>query len=185
MKTTCACILLGLATTALAQELPDPAAQPAVVVQPDVEAAKAQVAGALKSVQGLPAQAITVAVHANSVVLTGEVDTEAQRAAAVAAAEKAAAGVRISNNVEVRPAADRSPQQQLVAQQATQLVRDVEAALKADPRTANLGITVSSAAPDKVVLQGLVPSSENRTVVQSVVSKVRGVAQVDNRLMIP
>jgi osmotically-inducible protein OsmY len=93
--------------------------------------------------------------------------------------------VRISANLEVRPLEDRSPQEQRAVQQSTQLVRDVEAALKADSRTANLGITVSSAAPQKVLLQGLVPTAESRTVVQTVVSKVKGVTQVENRLMVP
>jgi osmotically-inducible protein OsmY len=178
-----ACLALS---PAVAQQLPaDPAAPIAPPVQVDVETAAANVSGALKRTQGLPPDRITVSTHASNIVLTGQVDTEAQRAAALSAAEKAAAGVRISANVEVKPLAERSPQEQLAAQQATQLVRDVEAALKADSRTANLGITVSSTEPQKVMLQGLVPTAENRTVVQTVVSKVKGVTQVDNRLLVP
>jgi osmotically-inducible protein OsmY len=179
-------VLGGAMSAAVAQELhADPAAPTAVVVQVDVDAAAAQVTRALKSTQGLPPDRISVSTHANNIVLTGQVDSDAQRAAALSAAEKAAGGVRISANLEVRPLEDRSPQEQRAVQQSTQLVRDVEAALKADSRTANLGITVSSAAPQKVLLQGLVPTAESRTVVQTVVSKVKGVTQVENRLMVP
>lgn len=190
MKPLHACILSVLGTAmpaAVAQELPpDPSAQPAaVVVQADPEAAAAAVTNALKATHGLPARGITVVTHANTIVLTGEVDTEAQRSAALSAAEKAAAGVRISADVKVRPLEDRSPQEQQAVQQSAQLVRDVEAALKADSRTANLGIAVSSAEPNSVLLQGLVATRESRTTVQDVVSRVKGVRNVDNRLLIP
>jgi osmotically-inducible protein OsmY len=108
-----------------------------------------------------------------------EVDTEAQRVAAMSAAEKAAGGVRITSNVQVRALENRSPTEQLAIQQSTQLVREVEAALKADLRTSNLDIAVFSADPHIIVVQGLVPSRDIRTAVQSVVSKVRGVNRVD------
>ena len=68
------------------------------------------VSKALKEAKGVPARGITVATHAGTIVLTGEVDTEAQRVAALSVAEKAAGGVRISSNIEVRPLEDRSPQ---------------------------------------------------------------------------
>jgi hyperosmotically inducible periplasmic protein len=179
-------IALSAAIPALAQEAPaDPTASPAAVVQVDVEAVAAQVTRALVGMPGVPPDSITVSTHANTIVLSGKVDNEAQREAAMAAAQKAAGGVRISPNVEVRPLQERSTQEQQAAAQSAQLVREVEAALKADSRTANLGITVSSADPHKVVLQGLVPAQEHRTAAQNVVSKVKGVTHVDNQLRVP
>lgn len=181
------CALTALAASAGAQErYVFPAAQiVAVVQQVDVDSAAKQVSAALRSAENLPANDISVTTHAHTVVLTGVVDNEAQRDAALAVAEKAAAGVRISANLEVRPLQDRPPQEQAAIAQASQLVREVEAALKADARTANLGVTVSAATADVVVLQGLVPSREHRTTVQIVVSKVSGVKQVENRLLVP
>jgi osmotically-inducible protein OsmY len=190
MKLLSACAFLALGSAlsiAGAQELPaDPGAQiPVAVATPDPEVAAASVSKALKEAKGVPARGITVATHASTIVLTGEVDTEAQRVAALAAAEKAAGGVRISSRLEVKPLEDRSPKEQLAAQQSAQLVRDVEAALKADARTAHFGIVVSSADANSIVLLGLVPTRENRTTVQSVASRVKGVGRIDNRVLTP
>jgi osmotically-inducible protein OsmY len=190
MKLLLVCMTIAFGATAFpvyTQELPADPARPAATAAPakvDPEVAATNVNKALKSVKGLPAGAVTVATHAGIVVLSGEVDTEAQRAAAQAAAEIAAAGVRISSNIQVRAPEDRSPREQLAAQQSAQLVREVEAALKADSRTSNLGIIVSSAEANSVVLQGLVPTRENRTTVQNVVSQVKGVTRVDNRVLV-
>jgi osmotically-inducible protein OsmY len=171
---------------ALAQQLPaGSTATTGVVAPPGPEVAAAQVSRSLKETQGVPARGITVATHASTVVLTGEVDTEAQRVAVLSVAEKAAGGVRISSNITVKAPEDRSPKEQLAAQQSAQLIRDVEAALKSDTRTANLGIVVSSADAGTIVLQGLVPAREIRTAVQNVASKVQGVNRVDNRLLVP
>ena len=185
--TLCVTVILGLAASgAGAQELPADSSQSPVAETPKVDpgVAAANVTRALKSTKGVPAQAVTVATHASSIVLTGELDSEAQRATVMAAAEKAAGGVRISNNLQVKPLQDRSPKEQLATQQSAQLVRDVETALKADARTANFGIVVLSV-DDAIVLQGLVPTRENRTTVQNVASKVKGVKRVDNRVLIP
>jgi osmotically-inducible protein OsmY len=190
MKLLLACMTIAFGATASrasAQELPaDPARAAAseAAAKVDPEVAAASVSTALKAVKGVPGGAVTVATHAGIIVLSGEVDTEAQRVAAQAAAEKAAGGLRISSNIQVRALEDRSPKEQLAAQQAAQLVREVESALKADARTSNLGIIVSSAEANSVVLQGLVPTRENRTTVQNVVSQVKGVTRVDNRVLV-
>jgi osmotically-inducible protein OsmY len=190
MKLLLACMTIASGAAAFpvyTQELPaDPARSAATPAPPkvDAEVAATNVNKALKSVKGLPAGAVTATTHAGIVVLSGEVDTEAQRAAAQAAAEIAAAGARISSNIQVRALEDRSPKEQLAAQQSAQLVREVESALKADSRTSNLGIIVSSAEANSVVLQGLVPTRENRTTVQNVVSQVKGVTRVDNRVLV-
>jgi osmotically-inducible protein OsmY len=190
MKLLSACLLLAVVSalqTAAAQELAgDPAAQTVVTAAPpDPDVAAASVRKALKEAKGVPARGLTVATHASAIVLTGEVDTEAQRVAALAVAEKAAGGVRITTDVKVKPPEERSPKEQLAAQQSAQLVREVEAALKADARTAHLGIIVSSADNNSVALHGLVPTRENRTVVQNVASRVKGVTRIDNRVQTP
>jgi osmotically-inducible protein OsmY len=190
MKLLLACMMIAFGATAApayTQELPaDPARSPATETPAKVDpaVAAANVTKALKAVKGVPAGAVTVATHAGIVVLSGELDTEAQRAAAQAAAEKAAAGVRISSNIQVRAPEDRSPKEQLAAQQSAQLVREVELALKADSRTSGLGIIVSSAEAYSVVLQGLVHTRETRTTVQNVVSQVKGVTRLDNRVLV-
>jgi len=181
-------ILATTLSTSMAQQAPADAPPASAAMAPavtDLETVAARVKSALQHADGVPARGLSVATHASTIVLTGEVDTEAQRVAALSAAEKAAGGVRISNNLEVRAAADRSPAEKLAAQQSTQVVRDVESALKGDSRVSNLGITVSSADGRTVVLQGLVPSRDTRTAVQNVVSKVAGVSRVDNRLLVP
>lgn len=181
-----AIVLCHAAATAAAQErAADSSAPPPPVAAPDPEAAAARVTHALKDTQGLPAGAVTVAIHAGTIVLTGEVDSEAQRLAARTAAEKAAEGVRVSEKIELRPLQERPLKDQLAIQQSAQLVRDVEAALKADSRTKNLGIAVASAEPKVILLQGLVASREDRTAAQQVVLRVKGVTRVDNRLLTP
>ncbi len=172
------CLLAVLAASAFAAAVAQDAG-------PDPEVAASNVSKALQSTRGLNARDIAVSTHAGTVVLTGKVDSEVQRAAAQDAAEKAAAGVRISSSIEVRPLEERPLEEQQALQQSAQLVRDVEAALRADTRTANLGIVVSSADVRVVVLQGLVPSSESRAAVQGVASRVKGVTHVDNRIVTP
>jgi osmotically-inducible protein OsmY len=75
--------------------------------------------------------------------------------------------------------------EQQALQQSAQLVRDVEAALKADARTASMGIAVTSLDAQVVVLQGLVATSESRAAAQNIAVKVKGVKRVDNRLLTP
>jgi osmotically-inducible protein OsmY len=180
----------ALSATALrAQELaadgPTPEAAVMTPAKPDPAASAARISKALQNDKAVPASDITVTTHAATVVLTGEVNTETQKAAASNVAEKAAEGARVSNNIEVRPMEDRSLKDQQTAQSSALVVRDVEAALQADPRTSNLGVAVTSADGSTVVLQGLVATRENRTLVQSVAGKVKGVARIDNRLTVP
>lgn len=154
-------------------------------VKPDPEATAAKISEALKSTPGVPAKDISVTTHAATVVLSGEVNSEAERVAAQAAAEKAAGSTRISSNIQVRAPEDRPLKDQLAAQQSVQIVHDVEAALQADTRTANLGIAVTTPDAKVVVLQGLVPGREQRAAAQTVAASVKGVVRVDNRLLLP
>lgn len=169
----------------LASDSQLPVAPALTPVKPDAGESAARVTRALHETKGVPASDITVSTHAGTIVLTGEVDSEAQRAAAISVAERTAEGARVSNNIEVRPLEERPLKEQQAAQQSAQLVRDVEAALAANSRTAHLGIAVTSADGRVVVLQGLVSSRENRTAVQNVASRVKGVTRVDNRTVVP
>lgn len=183
-----AAILTAVTLTVGSQEADDPpmsVAAAAAVKPPDPEAAAAKVSAALQSTPGVPAKRISVTTHAATVVLSGEVNSEAERVAAQAAAETAAGSARVSSNIQVRPLEDRPLQDQLAAQQATQLVREVEAALQADTRTANLGIAVTTPDSKVIVLQGLVAGREQRAAAQAVAAGVKGVARVDNRLLLP
>jgi osmotically-inducible protein OsmY len=191
MNRTTLCIAATLAAaafTAGAQEAADPpmsVAASAAVKPADPEATAAKVSAALKSTEGVPTNGISVTTHAATVVLSGEVNSEAERAAAQAAAESAASGARISSNIQVRPLEERPLKDQQAAHQSVQIVRDVEAALQADARTANLGIAVTTADAKVVVLQGLVAGREQRAAAQTVAASVKGVVRVDNRLLLP
>lgn len=180
-------IILGsaLASAAGAQELAPDAVTPQSAVmapaQPDPQASAARVTSALQGTPGVSPGDITVSTHAGTVVLTGKVNSEAERATATAVAEKAAEGARVSTNIEVRPMEERPVKDQ----RAVQLAGSVEAALRADKRTANLGVAVSSADGKVVVLHGLVPTRESRSTLLEVASKVDGVSWVDNRVLLP
>ena len=177
------------ATTLRAQELaadgPTPESAVMTPAKPDPAASAAKISKALQNDKEVPAADITVSTHAATVVLTGEVNTEGQKAAASNIAAKAAEGARVSNNIEVRAMQDRPVKDQQAAQQSAMVVREVEAALQADTRTSNLGVAVTSEDGRTVVLQGLVPTRENRASAQSVAGKVKGVTRIDNRLVVP
>ena len=176
------------ASVVRAQEPPDsPPPQSAVMApsKPDPAASAAKVNKALQNDSKVPAADITVSTHAAIVVLSGEVNTETQKSAAGQVAEKAAEGTRVSNNIEVRAEPDLPVKDQLAAQQSVAIVRDVNAALRADARTSGLGITASSEDGHTVVLQGLVPTREDANIVQGVVGKVKGVTRIDNRVALP
>lgn len=181
--------LAGAPTLVMAQELAPDVERPQSAVmtpaEPDPALAAARITAALKTAKGVPQTGITVATHAGTVTLSGEVNSNEEMVAVRSVAEKAAEGVRIFSSISVKPMEDRPIKDQQVAQQSAQLVSDVEAALKADSRTANLGIAVTTSDAKVVVLQGLVPTAENRSVVQTVAAKVKGVARVDNRVQVP
>jgi osmotically-inducible protein OsmY len=105
----CALILAASLPAFAAQQLPADAVAPSeTAAKMDLDAAASSVTQALKDAEGVPARGLTVATHASTLVLTGEVDTEAQRVAALSVAEKAAGGMRISSNIQVKPAQARS-----------------------------------------------------------------------------
>jgi len=123
---------------------------------------------------------ISVASHASTVVLTGKVASDAEAARVQTVAEKAAGGLHVSSRLEV-PEPSTPP----VVPAAVQLVRDVEAALRNDPRTADLGISVSIDEQQTIGLHGLVPSSAASATAQNVASRTRGVKKVANHLETP
>jgi osmotically-inducible protein OsmY len=142
--------------------------------------AAARVSEALKQEQGKDAQDISVGTHADAVVVTGEAGSEAAAAKAKSTAEKAAGDTRVTTHIEVKEGAPPAAQVE-----AGQLARRVEAALKSDQRTANLGVTVLIDDQQRVGLHGLVPTRESRAVAESVAGKVAGAGRIRNHLELP
>lgn len=135
-----------------------------------------QVKSALRDALGVPGS-VVVSTHADTVVLTGQVDSELEVARAVSVAEQAAAGLRVSSQLEVRPGGE--------AAQVTSRAREVEKALREDPRTAELGISVSMDGSQVIGLHGLVASAEKRRIAEQVAGGVPGVKRISSHLVIP
>ena len=151
---------------------PAPKADPAI--------AKEHITRALRDSGEVAADAISVNVHADTVVLSGEVDTEAQAARALSLAHQHGDGVRVSSHIEVRP---QAPTPARTA--ASTLVQDVEQALKQDQRTANLGVSVTVDDKQVIGLHGLVPSRESRAAAEEIAARVTGVQRINSRLVVP
>lgn len=158
---------------------PAPPAQ-AEVPRPDPDEAAGRVKQALQQAEGVRARDISVTVHGDTLVLTGLVDSQAQAGLAASTAQAAAQGSRISNQLEVRP-----PEERIEEQKQAKLVRDIEAALRADPRTANLGVAVSMDEAGVIGLHGLVPSRDSRTQAERVATQAAGMRRVRNHLSVP
>jgi osmotically-inducible protein OsmY len=154
--------------------------QPAVVEVRDPEVVAQAVRNALRTAGGQQATGITVSTHAETIVLMGEVGSEAEVASAVAVAEAAAGNWRVSHQLTLKPGT-----RQVIEQESAQLVRDVEAALRRDRRTADIGIAVSIDDQQVIGLHGLVASRESRRAAEDVAARVKGVRQVVNRLVLP
>jgi osmotically-inducible protein OsmY len=172
----------GAGFTASAADDPagESAATPQQAPPKDPLLAAEHVKGALREAAGLPAQGVIVSTHADTIILTGKVDSEAQGARALAIAETAAGGVRVSSQLEVPADAPRGAEQQSVS-----LVQQVQKALRDDQRTANLGVSVSIDDSQVIGLHGLVPSAENRRVAEDVAGRVHGVKRVRSHLVVP
>jgi osmotically-inducible protein OsmY len=155
-------------------------AQPAAAGLMDPEVAAGRVTQALRTTPGIPAGDVVVSTHADTVVLSGEVGSEVDVARAVAAAESASGGVRVSNQIAIRPDTDQAAQQQ-----AMQLVRNVEQALRIDARTANLGVAVSVDEAQVIGLHGLVPDRESRAAAEEVAARAAGATRLRSHLVVP
>jgi len=190
MKTIAIGVAVGVVVAGMAVFSPgSAAAEPSATLQPAQSDAPADPlndpATAVSAVKRALANErlsseISVSSHASTVVLTGKVASEAESARVQSVAQKAAGGLRVSARLEVP---ETSSTAALPA--SAQLVRDVEAALRNDPRTADLGVTVSIDEQQTIGLHGLVPSSTASTTAQSVASKTRGVKKVSNHLQTP
>jgi osmotically-inducible protein OsmY len=145
---------------------------------PDLGPTVERVTAALRAAAGVPAGDVTVSVHADTLVLSGELATEEDIARTLAAAGKAAQGTRISSHLKVRPG--DQPLQPSVS-----LVREVEKALRQDPRTAALGVSVSIDDSQVIGLHGLVPSLANRQAAEEVAARVAGVKRIRSHLVVP
>lgn len=179
-----ACVIAVAGGRVAGQQAADPAGaeQPASQAPlKTVETAVTDIERALHRAADVPAEAISVTVHADTVVLSGEVESQLQAARVVALAQQQAGGVRVSSHVEVRPTATSSE----VSSNAAAKVREVESALRQDRRTASLGVAVSIDDEQVIGLHGLVPSRESRAAAEQVAAGVDGVTQVDSRLVVP
>jgi osmotically-inducible protein OsmY len=151
-----------------------------VVEVRDPEVVAETVRKALRAEGGPEAAGIAVTTHAETIVLTGEVGSEAEVASAVSIAETAAGNWRVSQQLTLNPG-----RRQVIEREAAQLVRNVELALRQDQRTADIGVAVSIDDRQVIGLHGLVPTRESRRAVEEVVARVKGVKQVTNRLVVP
>lgn len=144
----------------------------------DPDLAASAVRRAIAGMREPSAKNVSVATHASTVVLTGTASSDAEASRIVSTAETAAGGVRVLSQLEVEPSTDAAE-----PAASTQLVRDVESALRRDPRTASLDVSVSIDAQQTIGLHGLVPSRESREAAQAVAQQTRGVNRIDNRLV--
>lgn len=154
------------------QAAPAPAKNP--------EAAVRDIQAALKAEPDLHADAVSVAVHAETVIISGEVADQAVVAKVMEVAQAHAGGVRVSSHLETRP-----ERETVTTSAGNQLVAEVQKALQRDGRTANLGVTVGVDEKQVISLHGLVPTRESRQAAEEVAGKVTGVTRVDSRLMVP
>lgn len=173
-----AALALALPCSGNAQEAGP--APPATAARRDPNESAVRVKQALQQAQGLRAGDISVTVHGDTVILGGKVDSQAQSAAAETTARAAVEGVRVLNQLEVQ-----APAETAADRKEAQLVRDVEAALKADARTANLGVAVSIDEGGVIGLHGLVPSQDSRATAERVAAQVAGIKRLKNHLAIP
>lgn len=156
------------------------AVPPAAMPQKDPRAAARDVEQALGKAEGVRAGDVQVSTHAETVVLTGEVGSDAAASRAQAVAEEAAGGLRVSSQIKVRPG-----EEQVMEARTARLVKNVEEALRRDPRTAELGVAVSIDDGQVIGLHGLVPDRTGRAAAEDVAGKVAGVTQVRSHLVIP
>jgi osmotically-inducible protein OsmY len=155
-------------------------AQPAGVEVRDPEAVAEAVKAALRADGGPEAAGVVVSTHAETIILTGEVGSDAEVANVVSIAEATAGTLRVAPQLTLNPG-----RRQVADQQAVLLVRSVEEALRQDQRTADLGVAVSIDERQVVGLHGLVPTREGRTAAGQVAARVKGVREVSNRLVVP
>lgn len=177
MQSRCVTFALLLAASGSHAQAPAPA--PAAG-DTDPAAVAEQVAEALRGMSGVPAGEVVVSTHADTVVLSGEVGSEVDAARAVATAEDASGGVRVSNQLSIRPDAEPAARQQ-----AMQLVRNVEQALRLDERTSDLGVAVSVDEAQVIGLHGLVPTREGRAAAEEVAARAAGAARLRSHLVVP
>jgi osmotically-inducible protein OsmY len=170
----------GLACAAQETGVAPDVASRAAVAPVDPRVAAEEVSRALRAAAGVPAADVVVSTHADTVVLTGEVGSEVEAARAVSIAERAAGAVRVSSQISIRPGAAQAAEEQ-----AAQLARSVERALREDPRTADLGVAVSVDAAQVIGLHGLVPTRESRTMAEELASRVAGAKRVRSHLVVP
>ena len=119
------------------------------------------------------------------------IDLEQNNPAKAAASAKAAArsdAIKDAGGVTEIPAtvaAGEVDDQTVQAQaESARILRNVDAALRADARTAKLGLRLSMDNSGTIALHGEVPSKQNRATAESIAAKVAGPGRILNRISV-
>ncbi len=160
--------------------VPQVPAQANAAADPDPAAGVRAVEQALRNSRDPATDKVTVASHASTIILTGKVDSQEEADRIQTTATTAAAGMRVSSQIEVNEAKDEATQQASSA-----LIRDVESALRRDSATASLRVLIALDDDQGIVLSGPVPSRQAQVAAERVAKRVPGVRHVDNRLTVP
>ncbi|MEJ0099237.1 MAG: BON domain-containing protein [Pseudomonadota bacterium] len=159
---------------------PTAPAQANAAADADPAAAVRAVEQALKNSRDPASDKVAVSSHASTIVLTGKADTQAEADRIQSIATTAAAGMRVSSEIEVDVDKDAALQQA-----SSQLLKDVDNALRSDSTTASLRVLIALDDDQGIVLSGPVPSRQAQAAVERVAKRVPGVRHVDNRLTVP
>lgn len=119
------------------------------------------------------------------------IDLEQNNPAKAAASAKAAAksdAIKDAGGITEIPATiaagevdDRTAQAQA---ESARILRNVDAALRADARTAKLGLRLSMDNSGTIAMHGEVPSKQNRAAAESIAAKVAGPGRIQNRISV-
>lgn len=104
------------------------------------------------------------------------------KAAAKSDAIKDAGGItEIPATVAVGDVDDKTAQAQA---ESARVLRSVDAALRADPRTAELGLRLTMDNNGAIAMRGDVPSKQSRAAAESIATKTAGPNRVENRIVV-
>ncbi|MEO6785990.1 MAG: BON domain-containing protein [Chthoniobacteraceae bacterium] len=178
MKTTPASSAFVLLVLALVATIPPLAAQPAAQAlaahaEPSSETIRLAVENQLLGSDAVEGHAIDVTVDNGIVTLAGRVQNLLARSIASRLAQRVHGVQSVINQMEINtPWRDDSV-----------LKKDAEDALRADAATAKLGVKVQVSF-SRATLTGTVLSSGLRTLATRVVSKVKGIVNIDNQIAV-
>jgi osmotically-inducible protein OsmY len=106
----------------------------------------------------------------------------AAKAAAKSDAIKDAGGItEIPATVSVGDVDEKTAQAQA---ESARLLRSVDTALRADPRTAQLGLRLTLDSNGTIAIRGDVPSKQSRATAESIATKAAGPGRIENRIKV-